>query len=59
MYDTILLPKTQAGISCAAKTRKSAKTWRLSPCPDAGMHKFRHIAPGAGACYNKVNFCIL
>lgn len=59
MYDTILLPKTQAGMPSAAKTRKSAKTRCFSLHPNAGMHKSRRIAPGAGACYNKVNFCIL
>lgn len=59
MYDTIILPKTQAAMPAAPKTRNSAKTRRFSSQQDAGMHKFRRIAPGADACYNKVNFCIL
>ena len=39
MYDTILLPKTQADIPCMHKTRNSPKTPCFRPVRDAGMHK--------------------
>lgn len=59
MYDTILFPKTQDDIPAPGKTGNSAKTASPARPRGAGMHKNRRIAPKEGACYNKMNFCIL
>lgn len=48
MYDTILLPKTQAGIPCMHKTRNSPKTPCFRTVRAAGMHKKTVHCAGVG-----------